>query len=133
MIRFRKSSYPQVWNLRVANRTVSLLLHYRKPLSSAIWLVTLLLGALLLNACAVAEVSPTSPTEEAVSTEEAVPSKEEESTDLVEDKIEAEPSAVTCEVIPIPNNPLIAQVSDTDWIKGPVDAPITLIEYGDFQ
>jgi septal ring-binding cell division protein DamX len=30
-------------------------------------------------------------------------------------------------------NPAIAAVTDTDWAKGQADAPITFIEYGDFQ
>ena len=30
-------------------------------------------------------------------------------------------------------NELIAAISDDDWSKGPADAPITVIEYGDFQ
>lgn len=32
-----------------------------------------------------------------------------------------------------PINDAIAPVADTDWVKGPADAPITVIEYGDFQ
>lgn len=30
-------------------------------------------------------------------------------------------------------NELIAPISDSDWAKGPADAAITVIEYGDFQ
>lgn len=48
------------------------------------------------------------------------------------DQIQASGPAV-CEPVEVPENPFIAQVSDKDWVKGPENAAITLIEYGDFQ
>jgi hypothetical protein len=38
-----------------------------------------------------------------------------------------------CQAIEIPTNAAVSPVSDDDWSKGPANAPITLIEYGDFQ
>lgn len=38
-----------------------------------------------------------------------------------------------CSAINIPSNPLIGEVSEGEWSKGSASAPLTLIEYGDFQ
>ena len=38
-----------------------------------------------------------------------------------------------CQTIDVPDNQLIAAVADGEWSKGPEAAPVTLIEYGDFQ
>jgi hypothetical protein len=40
---------------------------------------------------------------------------------------------VVCEPVEIPVNSKIAAINDKDWVKGPAAAPVTLIEYGDFQ
>ena len=46
---------------------------------------------------------------------------------------EQDDTPAACHTVEIPENPLIAQVSDIDWAKGPAGAPVTVIEYGDFQ
>jgi hypothetical protein len=30
-------------------------------------------------------------------------------------------------------NETISPVTDADWVKGPADATVTIIEYGDYQ
>ncbi len=81
------------------------------------------------------------PTEEQAATEEAAPTEEQAAAEEVapteaaeENLSDAGPAAEpTCQAVDIPDNPLIAPVSDSDWSKGPADAPITIIEYSDFQ
>jgi vancomycin resistance protein YoaR len=43
------------------------------------------------------------------------------------------PLPATCQAINIPNDERIPAPSAGDWSEGPADAPLTLIEYGDFQ
>jgi hypothetical protein len=38
-----------------------------------------------------------------------------------------------CVALSIPADPKVPSVTDADWTKGPADAPVTVIEYGDFQ
>lgn len=71
---------------------------------------------------------------EAATEEVAETTEEEPGAD--EDLVAQEPllnNEAVCQAVKIPDNPLIAEVSAEDWVKGPADAAITLIEYGDFQ
>ena len=43
------------------------------------------------------------------------------------------PSPTCTLAVFLPEDPNIPPVGSDDWIKGPAEAPITLIEYGDFQ
>jgi hypothetical protein len=65
-------------------------------------------------------------TEKAEATKETVPTSEQ-------DLPTSASTEAGCQAVEIPANGLIAAVSDTDWTKGPANAPVTLIEYGDFQ
>ncbi len=38
-----------------------------------------------------------------------------------------------CTAVPIASDPNIKPVAADEWSKGPANAPITVIEYGDFQ
>lgn len=101
----------------------------------------------LLAACG-ATTPP--PTEEATDTPVAVVASPTVSravtqtpTSISEEATEAasEPEAVfptphpnpECVVEPIPEDPNIPPVTADEWSKGPDDALVTLIEYGDFQ
>jgi len=87
---------------------------------------------------------------EAVSEEPAAEesvTKEAETTDnesssAPEQELASSSSTASCRAVTPDNDPiaavlqpdeLIAPISDSDWTKGPADALITFIEYGDFQ
>jgi hypothetical protein len=121
----------------------------------AVWLSGALLLIPLLAACGVAPPSTpvqTATTEAVATTANAADSPETEQAasastsepeaqqpTAIAQTTTAEPPATSasseagCQPVDIPNNDLIAPVSDQDWSQGPADAPVTLIEYGDFQ
>jgi len=127
----------------------------KRLLPQGVWLTSLLAASLTLAACggATEPVSqePTAPaqTVEAVATSitDQEAEKVQEAAATTEDtaevaaatsEAEATPSEnsapqAICQAADIPNNDLIAPVSAEDWSKGPANAPVTLIEYGDFQ
>jgi hypothetical protein len=66
--------------------------------------------------------------------EETAPAGEPEPEETVEETPAEEPVATDAEVLestPLVDNPFL--VRETDWVMGPDDAFITMIEYGDFQ
>ena len=99
-----------------------------------------------LAACQSTSASPTSPPEEQVQPgqpDEVTPSPElpplpEVSPTPTDDQpgnpAEANCTAVSQELLPdLPEQSLIPPVSELDWVHGPEDAKVTIIEYGDFQ
>ncbi len=70
------------------------------------------------------------PTEEAV----AETTDEIEPADSNEEEIASVPvESIVCEAVEIPENASISPISNEDWSKGPEDALVTVIEFGDFQ
>jgi hypothetical protein len=119
----------------------------------AVWIANLLLVSLILTACGGAAESTSEAPDTPVATEETIAQATEEQKATATEKIATEeveatkesvstpeqdsPTAASteagCQSTDIPANDLIGAVSETDWAKGPANAPVTLIEYGDFQ
>jgi hypothetical protein len=94
-------------------RRIFMLKRYSLRPTLAVWIASLFLVSLALTACGGAAESTSEAPVTPVVTEETI--------------------EAGCQATEIPANDLIAAVSDTDWAKGPANAPVTLIEYGDFQ
>ena len=99
-----------------------------------------------LVACQSTSASPTSPLEEQVQPDqpdEVTPSPElpplPEVSPTPTEGQSGDPAEANCTVVsqqPTPGpteQSLFPPVSDTDWVQGPEDAKVTIIEYGDFQ
>jgi hypothetical protein len=108
--------------------------------------VLLTILAVFLTACQSASVSPTMlpATEEATAqigdsaTSTELPPLPEVSptptTEQTRELDEANCTVVSRQPTPGPTEPsIVPAVSDTDWVHGPEDAKVTIIEYGDFQ
>jgi cytoskeletal protein RodZ len=113
----------------------------------AMWLVGLLFVSLFLAACGGGSEEEAAPTaaeteEVAAAVTEETAAQEEPVTEATEESAVSQAPATTevtpsgpaeCEAIEIPDYEPVAAVTENDWSQGPADAPLTLIEYGDFQ
>jgi hypothetical protein len=85
---------------------------------------------------AVAEAPTAANAATATSAPDPSSTPEEEEAETDEEQVATFPTphpAPECVVAPIPEDPNIAAATADEWSKGPVDAPLTLIEYSDFQ
>jgi hypothetical protein len=112
------------------------------------WFILTILVALLLSACGQQTTTPDSappvePGETEETTEEIEETEETESTseaepttgsvEVVSDTIaECRPYSLLDDLFPFPD-PNLAPVNDDDWVSGPDDASVTILEYSDFQ
>ena len=106
-------------------------------------IIFLLLVAVILNACtpnaATNEVIPEASVtmEEQEPTEEAAPAVTEETaadttTFEASGPAECRPFSLVDNILPEPE-PNLPDIRDTDWVQGPEDALVTIIEYSEFQ
>lgn len=108
-------------------------------------LLVVIFAVMALTACGSAATAV--PTEQLVQTEAAVtpqPTQEAaaQPTDNATQAASAQPAEAayptpnpnpTCVAAPIPTVPDLPEVTEDDWVRGPENAKITLIEYADFQ
>jgi hypothetical protein len=111
----------------------------------AVWLPGLLGLSLALAACGAQP--PATPTETAAETPapaaventpttaaaQAPPTEVAAASATPAQTVVAATQPANCVPVEVPKNDKIAPVTDQDWAKGPATAPVTLIEYGDFQ
>ena len=88
--------------------------------------------------CDVESACGPTPTEEFAGAETTEPEAQQPASTEEAAEVAAAPgqnstAAAVCQPVEIPINTLVAPASDQEWSRGPADAPITLIEYGDFQ
>ena len=103
----------------------------RKP---ALLLTILLLG--LVVGCGVElPTSSPSPTPTSLPTSPPSPTPASEATTAVPPASETAPGSASCVAAPFdpPVESRIPPITEEDHVHGPADAPITLIEYADFQ
>ena len=94
----------------------------------ALPLVVLLMG--LVAGCSNGAVSPTSPPTRPPS---PTPAGETVTVTPLVGITPSGPAECVVEPIDFPTNSAIPAVTEEEHIHGPADAPITLVEYGDFQ